>query len=55
MFEFRTGNAKPLKKTFRELSLLCRKLGLYGGEVEAADGTKFRADNSTNGIRIKKL
>jgi hypothetical protein len=25
---------------------MCRELGLYGGEVEATDGTKVRADNS---------
>jgi hypothetical protein len=42
---FRKDNGKPLKKTFREFSLMCRELGLYGGEVEAVDGTKFRADN----------
>jgi transposase len=43
---FRTDNAKPLKKAFREFSMMCRELDLYGGEVEATDGTKFRANNS---------
>jgi acetate kinase len=43
---FRTDNAKPLKKAFREFSMMCRELGLCGGEVEATDGTKFQADNS---------
>jgi transposase len=43
---FRTDNTQALKKTFREFSLMCRELGLYGGEVEATDGTKFRANNS---------
>jgi transposase len=36
---FRTGNAAALKKAFRELEL-------YGAEVAATDGAKFRADNS---------
>ena len=43
---FRKDNAKALKKTFREFVVMCRELDLYGGEVEATDGTKFRADNS---------
>jgi len=43
---FRKDNAKALKKTFREFSVMCRELGLYGGETEATDGTKFRANNS---------
>jgi transposase len=43
---FRTDNAVALKKTFREFSVMCRELELYGGEMEATDGTKFRANNS---------
>ena len=43
---FRKDNAKPLKETFREFSRMCSKLGLYGGELIATDGTKFRANNS---------
>jgi hypothetical protein len=43
---FRTDNTQALKKTFGEFSLMCRELGLYGGEVEAAAGTKVRANNS---------
>jgi transposase len=43
---FRTDNVAALRKTFREFSLMCRELELYGGEVEATDGTKFRANNS---------
>jgi hypothetical protein len=43
---FRTDNAAALKKTFREFSVMCRELELYGGETEATDGTKFRANNS---------
>ena len=43
---FRKDNAKILRKTFYSFSIMLRHLGLYGGEVEATDGTKFRANNS---------
>ena len=43
---FRKDNAKALRKTFRAFTVMLRELGLYGGEVEATDGTKFRANNS---------
>jgi transposase len=43
---FRADNSKALRSTFREFSLICRNLGLYGGEMIAVDGTKIRADNS---------
>jgi len=45
---FRKDNAAAIKKTFREFTLLCKELGLYGGEVVAIDGTKIRANNSLN-------
>jgi transposase len=43
---FRSDNAEALRKTYREFVGMCRGLGLYGEELEAADGTKFRANNS---------
>jgi transposase len=43
---FRKDNAKALRGTFREFSLMCRELELYGKEVVAVDGTKIRANNS---------
>ena len=43
---FRKDNAKALRDTFRTFSRMCRELGLYGGETEAVDSTKLRADNS---------
>jgi hypothetical protein len=43
---FRRDNAKPLRRTYREFSLICNEMGLYGGETEAEDGSKFRANNS---------
>jgi transposase len=43
---FRKDNTKALRGTFRTFTQMCRKLGLYGEELEATDGTKFRANNS---------
>jgi transposase len=43
---FRTDNKKALKDAFRCFSIMCRTLGLYGGETTATDSTKFRANNS---------
>jgi len=43
---FRKDNAKALREVFREFNKICRILGLFGGELAATDGSKFRADNS---------
>ena len=43
---FRKDNTKALKGTFRKFTQMCQSLQLYGGEVEATDSTKFRANNS---------
>jgi len=43
---FRKDNAEALRRTFRTFVRMLRRLGLYGGEVEATDSTKFRANNS---------
>lgn len=45
--DFRKDNRKAFKKVFREFTLLCRKLKLFGGELIAVDGSKFRAVNSS--------
>jgi transposase len=44
--DFRKDNPKAFKKVFREFTLLCRKLELFGGELVAVDGSKFKAVNS---------
>lgn len=44
--DFRKENTKALKKIFQEFFEICRKLELFGGEVIAVDGSKFRASNS---------
>ena len=54
---FRKDNRAALKGTFLKFVQMCRRLGLYGEEVEAVDGTKVRADNSLkhhyNGTVVK--
>ena len=44
--DFRKDNAGAFKKVFRQFNLLCRDLGLFGGEVVAIDGTKLKAVNN---------
>jgi transposase len=44
--DFRKDNLKPLKAVCRQFTLLCRKLELFGGELLAIDGSKFRAVNA---------
>jgi transposase len=51
---FRKDNAKALKKVFREFSLWCNSQGLYGQELEAVDGSKFRANANRRSIHAQK-
>ena len=44
--DFRRDNAAAFKAVFRQFNLLCRELGLFGGELVAIDGTKLKAVNS---------
>jgi len=44
--DFRKENTKALKRIFREFFVICKKLELFGGELLAVDGSKFRASNS---------
>jgi len=44
---FRHDNAKALKNVFRDFVKLCVRLGLYGKELIAIDGSKFKAVNSS--------
>lgn len=34
--------------------MLCKDWNLFGGEMVAVDGTKFRADNSQKRITVKR-
>ena len=40
--DFRRDNLKAIKRVCREFVLLCRKLQLFGGELVAIDGSKFK-------------
>lgn len=54
--DFRKENKNNLKKVFKNFSLLCRELDLYGGILIAVDGTKFKANNSKrNNYNQKKI
>jgi transposase len=43
---FRKDNKKALKSVFKSFVKLCIKLDLYGKELAAIDGSKFKAVNS---------
>lgn len=43
--DFRRDNAAALTQVCREFTLLCKRLELFGGELVAIDGSKFRAVN----------
>ena len=57
--DFRKDNLKPLKAVCRQFTLLCRKLELFGGELLAIDGSKFKAvnarDKNFNAEKLKEL
>src|SRR6266704_739387 len=56
--DFRRDNLKAIKQVCREFTLLCRKLKLFGGELVAIDGSKFKAVNNRrrnfNAARLTK-
>jgi len=51
---FRHDNPEALKKVFREFVKLCVRLGLYGRELVAIDGSKFKAVNAGDRIFTEK-
>ncbi len=44
--DFRRDNGAALRKVCREFTLLCKRMDLFGAELVAIDGSKFRAVNS---------
>jgi transposase len=44
--DFWKDNLTAFKETFKAFCLWCRELGLFGGELIAVDGSKFKAVNS---------
>jgi transposase len=43
--DFRKDNRACFKSVFRQFNLLCRKMELFGAELVAIDGSKFKAVN----------
>jgi len=44
--DFRKDNLLPIQKVCREFTLLCKALDLFGAELLAIDGSKFKAVNN---------
>ena len=51
---FRHDNSEGLKKVFKDFVKLCMRLDLYGKELAAIDGSKFKAVNSRKKNFTKK-
>lgn len=44
--DFRKDNLTAIKAVCRQFTLLCKRLDLFGGELIAVDGSKFKAVNN---------
>src|SRR6267142_1896587 len=44
--DFRKDNLQAIKQVCRDFAYLCKRLELFGGELVAIDGSKFKAVNS---------
>lgn len=44
--DFRKDNVRAFKQVFRAFTVLCKEWGLFGTELVAVDGSKFKAVNS---------
>lgn len=54
--DFRKDNVDSIKPVFKEFVYLCRSLDLYGAQLVAIDGTKFKAVNSrSNNLNEKTV
>ena len=54
--DFRKNNVDCIKGVFKEFVYLCRSLDLYGAQLVAIDGTKFKAVNSkSNNLNEKTV
>jgi transposase len=45
--DFRKDNRQAFKEVFKAFCLLCREMELFGGELVAIDGSKFKAVNNS--------
>jgi transposase len=57
--DFRNDNAQALKQVCQEFTVLCKKLDLFGRELLAIDGSKFKAvkskDRNFSERKLKQL
>jgi len=57
--DFRRVNRAAITQVCREFTVLCKRLDLFGGELVAIDGSKFRAVNGKgrnfNAAKLKRL
>ena len=57
--DFRKDNRKAFKPLFRAFNLLCRQMGLFGADLVAIDGSRFKAVNSRHnnysGQRLREI
>ncbi len=54
--EFRRKNKEAITKVFKQFTALCKEWNLFGKEIVAVDGSKFRASNSKkNNFSAKSL
>jgi transposase len=57
--DFRQANRAAITQVCREFTVLCKRLDLFGGELVAIDGSKFRAVNGKgrnfNAAKLKRL
>ena len=52
--DFRKDNKEAMQEIFRQFIALCKQWDLFGMEVVAVDGSKFRACNSKKNIFNEK-
>jgi Transposase and inactivated derivatives len=53
--DFRKDNIKSVKKVFREFTILCKRLNLFGKELTVIDGSKFKAVNGKDRCYTRKF
>jgi transposase len=52
--DFRKDNRSSFKGLFKQFNLLCGQMGLFGAELVAIDGSKFKADNNSRRYHSQK-
>jgi transposase len=52
--DFRKDNRLSFKALFKQFNLLCGQMGLFGAELVAIDGSKFKADNNSRRYHSQK-